>query len=108
MEPLYSYSPSSSLKNVVLPRPLRPMKPSFQRVSSCRLTSSKMGSKLDGQENDRCSIWINAKGHPSFAQKQAAGRFPRPSVRKAAPAAGGRTGALRSEERRVGKEGRSG
>lgn len=33
IDPVYSYSPCSRRSRVVLPRPLRPVKPSFQSVS---------------------------------------------------------------------------
>lgn len=39
--PLYSYFPSRRFRKVVLPRPFLPTKPSFQSVSTWKLTFSK-------------------------------------------------------------------
>ena len=46
MVPLYAYFPSSRFKNVVLPLPLRPIKPHRQFVSMEKDAFSKTLSKL--------------------------------------------------------------
>ena len=66
--PWWGYWPCRRRRSVVLPRPLRPVRPSRQSVSSWKLTCSNTGSKLPGYVKVRSVIWINAIGMPSFRQ----------------------------------------